>query len=247
MTFGSTFGRTFSPTFQSKSQAAASSASTWWDLDGTITSCVAAYQPKGAASYAASKVNLTGNAVYNLSDGAAYPSWNSATGWLFNGSLTQYLTVPSAILTDAPITIVAKYKCTKTGEVNAIAGIYDTAAFNGFNLCISNTNVIRAYVYAGANNSYADSTSVISKDVTQTAEAVYASATSRAAYLDGSNKGTNTTSRTPTGLDTTFIGALHNGTGLYYLFDGYIECVAFYSEAFSDEQITAIHNAMNAL
>lgn len=36
----------------------ASGGGGWWDLNGTITGCVAAYQPKGAASYAASKVNL---------------------------------------------------------------------------------------------------------------------------------------------------------------------------------------------
>lgn len=247
MTFGSVFGRTFSPTFQPKSQAAASAASTWWDLNGTITSCVAAYQPKGAASYAASKVNLTGNTAFNLSDGSAYPSWNTTTGWLFTGSSSQYLTIAAPVLTAAPITIVAKFKCTKTDEVNIIASIHDTAALNGFDLCVSNTNFVRAYIFAGGSASEANSTAGISKNVAYTGEAVFESATSRAAYLDGSNKGTNTTSRTPTGLDTTFIGVLHTGSGFAYYFDGYIESVAFYSEALSDAQIAAIHTAMNAL
>ena len=56
MAFASNFGRILSPTFQPNSQA--KKAGGWWDLNGTITSCIAAYQPKGAASYAASKVNL---------------------------------------------------------------------------------------------------------------------------------------------------------------------------------------------
>jgi hypothetical protein len=87
MTFGSTFGRVFSPTFQPKSQAVAVvSGDTWWDLNGTITSCVAAYQAKGAADYAASKVNLANPGTYNATDGTGYPSWNASTGWTFDGS-----------------------------------------------------------------------------------------------------------------------------------------------------------------
>lgn len=57
----------------------------WWDLNGTITSCVAAYQPKGAASYAASKVNLTGNTDYDAVEGSAV-SWNSTDGWVAGNS-----------------------------------------------------------------------------------------------------------------------------------------------------------------
>ena len=63
----------------------------WWDLNGTITSCVAAYQPKGAASYAASKVNLTGNTDHDAVDGTAYPDWDSTNGWKADSSKSQYL------------------------------------------------------------------------------------------------------------------------------------------------------------
>ncbi len=90
MTFGSVFGRTFSPTFQPSSQAAAGGG--WWDLNGTITSCVAAYQPKGAASYAASKVNLANAGTYDATDGAAYPAWDETNGWKFTATSSHYLT-----------------------------------------------------------------------------------------------------------------------------------------------------------
>ena len=33
----------------------------WWDDDGAIGCCVGAWQPKGAASYAASLLDLSGN------------------------------------------------------------------------------------------------------------------------------------------------------------------------------------------
>ena len=83
MTFGSVFGRTFSPTFQPHSQAVASSGyTTWWTLDGAITSCVAAWQAKGVASYAASLDNLTGDATYDLVEKNGEVSWSTDDGWI---------------------------------------------------------------------------------------------------------------------------------------------------------------------
>jgi len=65
----------------------AGSANTWWDLNGTLSSCIVAYQAKGAASYAASKVNLANAGTYNATDdGTNYPAWNTSTGWTFDGS-----------------------------------------------------------------------------------------------------------------------------------------------------------------
>ena len=52
--------------------------------------CIAAYQPKGAADLAASYVNLITPGTYNAAPGTA-PTFDAATGWTFNGS-TQYLT-----------------------------------------------------------------------------------------------------------------------------------------------------------
>lgn len=64
----------------------ASGAAGWWEVAGRT--CVAAYQPKGAASYAASLVNLANPGTYDATEGVA-PTWDAATGWTFNG--TQYL------------------------------------------------------------------------------------------------------------------------------------------------------------
>lgn len=63
-------------------------AADWWVVPGKT--CVAAYQPIGAASLAASYVNLANPGTYDAAPGVA-PTWASATGWTFNGS-TQYLT-----------------------------------------------------------------------------------------------------------------------------------------------------------
>lgn len=79
------FRSIFPPTFD------AGLASKWWLAGGVAAGdCVAAYQAKGAASYAASKVNLANPGTYDAADGAAYPTWYAATGWTFDG--TKWLT-----------------------------------------------------------------------------------------------------------------------------------------------------------
>lgn len=51
-----------------------------WYRAGGAPMPVAAYQPKGAASYAASLVNIANPGTYNATEGVA-PSWATGTGW----------------------------------------------------------------------------------------------------------------------------------------------------------------------
>jgi len=62
----------------------------WW-LAGGIPkgACVAAYQPLGAKSLRDSYTNLANPGTYDAAPGVA-PTFNTATGWTFNGS-DQYL------------------------------------------------------------------------------------------------------------------------------------------------------------
>jgi hypothetical protein len=68
--------------------ARAGGAALWYRAGGAPLP-VAAYQPIGAASLAASYVNLANPGTYDAAPGVA-PTWASATGWGFNG-FTQYL------------------------------------------------------------------------------------------------------------------------------------------------------------
>jgi hypothetical protein len=63
----------------------------WWLAGGIpATNCVAAYQAKGAESYAASLVNLANSGTYNLNDkGTHAPNWDGVNGWVFN-AIDQY-------------------------------------------------------------------------------------------------------------------------------------------------------------
>ena len=66
-------------------------ADTSWWLAGGISAenCVAAYQAKGAADYAASLVNLANPGTYNAANGNS-PTFNTAIGWTFDG-VNDYL------------------------------------------------------------------------------------------------------------------------------------------------------------
>lgn len=62
----------------------------WWDGGGLIGCCIAAWAATGAADYASSKLDLTGNGNH-LTEGVA-PSWDAVGGWGFNGSTQHLLT-----------------------------------------------------------------------------------------------------------------------------------------------------------
>jgi len=231
MTFSSTFGRTFSPTFQPKSQAAKAGYTTWWTLDGAISSCVVAYQPKGAASYAASKTNLANSGTYDAVDGAAYPAWDASTGWKFNGS-TQYL------------------KCGFTPVMqtgSAIIRFNDMQASNGALLgCYFSGNnhfLIQPYhsapgcrYWSGANPLV---TSVISSGVLAMA--------GDKAYKNG----TAETGTLPTGSSTAtpemYIGGYNSNKTLTGASNVYITAFAYYSTTLTAQNIADLTTAMNAL
>ncbi len=81
----------------------------WW-LSGGIAAanCYCAYQPKGAANYAASKLDLNtlGN---NAADGAAFPTWDVVNGWKFDKALTQYLITAYTPDADQSNTMIIQY------------------------------------------------------------------------------------------------------------------------------------------
>lgn len=78
----------FSLTDQNKITAA---VVTPWYLSGGVdpSDCIAAYQAKGAESYAASKVNLANPGIHDLTDNNTVP-WDSTDGWK-SGTTGNYL------------------------------------------------------------------------------------------------------------------------------------------------------------
>ena len=93
-------------------------AAGWWVVAGKT--CVAAYQPKGAADLAASYVNLANPGTYNAAAGTA-PSFG-ANGWTFNGS-SQYLTTG---ITPSSTSWSALVRFSSVGNTGVLFGSYNS-------------------------------------------------------------------------------------------------------------------------
>ncbi len=216
-----------------------------------IENCIAAYKPKGATSYALSKVNQVRPGTYDLVDGAAFPTWAIGTGWTFAAALSQYLTVASALVTDVPLSMVCRFNPVGVATNYRLLSICDTAASNRFYLLAAGVTAgdpVSAYLVSSVPAAGgANSTAGFTAGSWYTGAAVYIAINSRAAYLNGGNKGTDATAITPTGIDTTIIGAQHDGTAVNGFFDGSMAACAFYNIALSDAQVAALHAAMALL
>jgi len=226
MTFGSTFGRTFSPTFQSKSQAPAAAGGGWWDLNGTITSCVAAYQPKGAASYAASKVNLANSGTYDAGNGTNYPTWDDTNGWKFLASSSQYLT--TGITPTSSWSAILRISDMTTKLDMWAFGNYASSGWG-----IQPQNGYQTIYYNGSARS-------IPRNVTS---GVFALAGAQG-YYNGSADGTATTGNAAPNA-AIFIGDV-SGEYRRYL-TGYVQAFAIYNATLTSTQIGNLTTAMNAL
>lgn len=239
MTFSAPFSRVMRPAFGPG--LAAAGAAAWW-LSGGIAagSAVAVYQPKGAASLAASYSNLANPGTYDAAPGVA-PTWASGTGWTFNGT-TQYLT--TGIVPASTYSMIVRF-----------SGLVTTGGASGHVACGSagtGANATRFFIrprYASPFLSYslrygADLTDIVG-DVSSGIMALAASAQ----YKDGSYigaPGAGTWSGTAYDI---YIACLNvNGSLLAssYL-GGIIQALAVYNTTLSAAQVAAISAAMAAL
>ena len=246
--FGAPFGRPIAPPFGPRVSTASVA---WYEL---LTNGLAAFQPIGAASYAASKVNLLDPGTNDAADGAAYPTWDASYGWALAAASLQYLTVGSgALVTEVPLTIAVLFQANDVTTTYALGTIRRTSTSNdGWMLnvagSIAGDPVRGVSVQNGLPLAQVDTTSGYSASTWHTAIAVFASSTSRSVYLDGANKGTNTTSNTPsTSVDATMIGVNHNGTVYGAYLDGKVGAIGFAGATHSDAEALAIHNSLIAL
>jgi len=97
-------------------------AGNWWEAGGA-TGCLVAYQPKGAASYAASLSNLANPGTYDATEGTA-PAWAALTGWTFDGS-NDFLT--SGLAGNNTYSMIVQYSGA-IAQTGAIAGLTDGTA-----------------------------------------------------------------------------------------------------------------------
>ena len=139
MTFGAVFPRVLRPVF-GPGLAAVAAAANWWETGGA-TSAVAVYQPKGAASLAASYINLANPGTYDAAPGSA-PTWDTTNGWIFNGS-SQYL-LASYSFTATTTLLVRAALAPTAGSFRPL--VYSVSAPSYFGIRSANANAVQ-FVY----------------------------------------------------------------------------------------------------
>lgn len=170
-------------------------------------------------------------------------------GW----SATNYLLYTTGIVTAMPLTIAAWGKTSITGTLQAMVHIGDVdvnPTQNRWSLTVDVNDKVTATTNTTSGTVSAVTSTAISANTWFHACAVFTSATSRGAYLNGGGKGSNTTSRSPTGIDRTAIGVLF-GSSVSQPFGpagtGDLAEVAVWNIALSDADVAALATGVSPL
>ena len=214
-----------------------SAAVPWW-LSGGIAAanCIAAYQPKGAASLAASYVNLASPGTYNLTipPGMTAPTWDTSYGWLGNGKCLDTGIVPD------PATMSAVARFADTAEVETqLFGVITVDYQHA--VMLSTRRVSDNWFY----NFGAGSTAGTPQLLTGTTGICYNF------FINGTkpeNKAANRSGNANITESMWVLGVHKQGgnTGYRYYY-GKLMCIAFYNRLLTDGEYLAIMTAMNAL
>lgn len=221
MVFAPPFQRPFSATFDKR---AAVAAVPWWLAGGVAAAnAVAVYQPKGAASLAASYVNLANPGTSDAAPGTA-PTFDAATGWTFAAASSQYLTT-GVTGNKQNWTYLVRYSNASGSGI--VFGSLEAIKLWGPRVTIGRIYYGATFFDRGA----------------MPAAAIYCqSGPDR--YLDGASDGTFA-AQSFTGTTQLEIGRATGITTLY--FSGNVQAVAIYNTTLTSTQVGLISAAMAAL
>ena len=227
MAFAPVFQRPFPATFDRRAAAAAAAA--WYVVAGKT--CVAAYQPKGAASLAASYVNLANPGTYDAAPGIA-PTL-TADGWTFAAASSQYLTTGITIASGWSV-LLRFSNLSNRGASTFLFGSSNA----GYALA-------RCSFFVRAGDTLFENGGQLSVADTSTAAVYGVSAGS--AYKDGLALTGTIPSWSGTQLAPVFIGCRSNNGSPAGYASAYIQAIAIYSATLTAGEVATLSAAMAAL
>jgi hypothetical protein len=198
-----------------------------WYRAGGAPQPVAAYQPIGAASLAASYVNLANPGVNDAAPGVA-PTWAAGTGWVFNGT-TQFLT--TGVVPQNGWAMLVRFSGANNN--GALAGIDTPGRYFFLQPRFSDGNHYygQGGIVVGAG--------LLSNGVMGVSD--------NSGWLNGVNEGT-TGAWSGIGAREIRLGAITSPAGgTSALFSGNIQAVAIYNATLTAFQVAAVSAAMAAL
>lgn len=229
-----------------KPVSAAAPAGWWLAGDISAANCVAAYQPKGAADYAASKVNLANPGTYNLAKITNDPDFNTATGWTFDASSVKELNSATNITLTYNSTIIACFT-TPNSWAKDLPIVLAVSPYVSYGFQIQPRNVYNASkVYSYMKNISVISGSALSTNTKHVVCCLGNYEGKVTQFINGSKNGQ------AAGTDSSFsitekirVGQGENLAG--YGFNGIVACCAVYNTTLTLSQISALTTAMAAL
>ncbi len=153
----------------------------------------------------------------------------------FISSSSQYLERSAAVATAAPLTMACWLSRTSGVDMALMALNRNSGTIQEFSLLAFSTGELAAQT-VNSTVAQAATASQMTIGNWHHCTAVFASATSRSVFINGSSKVTNTTSKTPTGINTTAIGRVSRATPAFYN-DGQIHWPAIWSVALTDAEV----------
>jgi hypothetical protein len=160
---------------------------------------------------------------------------------LFDRAASEYLTHSGAPVTAVPLTLACWFKSSDAANNQDTIVLTDVSHWgNYFGLAADGSiggDPVRGYIYDGVTFTAAATTTGYSTGTWHHACAVFAAVDDRAAFIDGGSKGTSVFASTPTGLDTTMIGAWNGAGGPSNYFDGSIAEAVILRIAATDYQV----------
>ena len=209
----------------------------WWNLDGIITpaNCLAAYQPKGAASYTDSLINLANPGTYDLTELAAPSSWDSINGWDGNGTDTE-LKTGILVDSDGEWSIICRF----TGAVTSNDLLFGADDYEGgyrmWGLGFFHVDPDEQRWYTGSQN-------YVARNPTGEPFDGVMAISYLTAYWNGVDIG-----------DSSGVGNIPTGSGIRFFmgsysaaFPGQIQAGAAYNTILTAGQISALTTAINLL
>lgn len=166
--------------------------------------------------------------------------------YTFNGS-NQRITIASTPITVAPLTIACWYNTTDNANTQGFVNVCNSTGNQGFRLQIRG-NIAGDPVSAqtiGSSNGLAYTTAAYSINTWQHACGVFTSTTSRTAYLNGGNAGTNTTACTVTGADRIIIGMNLSSSAATNLMNGQLAEIGIWNIALATDDIIALADGVS--
>jgi len=213
----------------------------WWLAGGiSAANCIAAYQPIGAADYAASKVNLANPGTYDATEGVA-PDWDDVNGWKFNG-IDDYLNTGVTPEKDQTWSMIIKYSnWVWKQNFNTFCGCGGGAG-HGFLISEFDPNS----PYEGQDAYFFNGNYKYEASGAGAAEQVRCIA-GQYGYIDGVKVTTAISNNTSDWDFEIYIGA-QNDSGVAVTFNkNYTKLLAIYDIALIEDQVLALTTTMNAL